>query len=130
VKEKRPFIITIIADIYILVSFLLVLSLFTFINRYGFYIYSIPYYLDIPVFYKNLLILLNAIILFIISLGYLKLKVWGYWAMICYNLFYLAGWIISYQQNMQKFFPQNIISLIIGLIFIFPTIKYFKKVKK
>lgn len=125
-KKKRPYIITVIGDLYIFGAFLLILSIFPFLGQSGIVVYSLAYFLKVPILLKNLLIIINAIILLIISYGYLKLKLWGYWSMICFYIFSLAGWIISYQQNKQQFFTQNIIMIIIGIIFTLPTIKDFK----
>lgn len=47
--------------------------------------------------------------------------------MVSINLYSLVGGIISYKQNDQQFFSQNAIAIIICLIFILPTIKYFDK---
>ncbi|MGY0371972.1 hypothetical protein [Clostridium sp. JNZ J1-5] len=126
--EKRPFIITFIGDGCILGASFLVLSLFPkFSERFGIYFESLPNYLKIPGLSENIMRALIAIILLIISYGYLKLKKWGYWLMVSINLFSLAIWIISYQQNKAHFITRNPISIIIVLLFILPTIKYFSK---
>jgi hypothetical protein len=127
VKGKRPNIITLIGDVNVFCAFLLILSLFSFFKRFGIKFYSLPMYVDIPITFKHILIVLYAIILLTISYGYLRLKTWGYWALICYYIVSIVGWIISYQYYKQHFFPQAIIMLIIALIFTLPTIRYYKK---
>jgi hypothetical protein len=68
---------------------------------------------------------LPPIILLIISYGYLKLKIWGYWLMIINSIFFLVVYIAFYQQSGQPFYCQNAIIAFIELVFIVPTRKYF-----
>ena len=108
-SKDRPFIITFIGDGCILSAFLSILSLFTGIE-------PLPNYLNIPLS-NYILQILIAIIFLTVSFGYLRIKRWGYWLMLSVNLYFLAGWAISYKQ-----IP---LGPIIGLIFMLPTIKYF-----
>lgn len=125
---KRPFIITFIGDMCILGAIFFLLSLFPkFAERFGVYFHSLPNYLKIPGLSENIMRVLIAIILLIISYGFLKLKKWGYWLMVSINLFSLVSWFISYYENKPYFVSRNPISTIIALIFIVPTIKYFDK---
>lgn len=125
--KKRPIIITLIGDAHILSAFLLILSLLPVLKLYGINVYSLPDFFKVPIYIKNILILIEAILILFISYSFLKLRIWGYWLMISYNIFILFGWIITYQQYKQHFFPLNIIMIIIGLIYTVPTYKYFKK---
>lgn len=109
-SKDRPFIITFIGDGCILSALLSILALFTEVE-------PLPNYLNIPL--SNYIVqILIAIIFLIVSYGYLRIKRWSYWLILSVNLYFLVGWIISYKQ-----IP---ILIIIGLIFILPTIKYFR----
>ncbi len=128
-NAKRPFIITLIGDLYIFTAILTILSLFSFSRQLGLMVYSMPYYFDFPILLKNVLIILYAIIQLIISYGFLKLKSWGYWSAICYNILSLVGWIVLIKQNKPPISPQNLLTIIIGMIFTIPTIRYFNRIK-
>ena len=112
-SKDRPFIITLIGDGCILSAILSILSLFKEFTE----IEPLPNYLNIPLS-NYILQILIAIIFLIVSYGYLRIKRWGYWLILGINLYFLVGWIISYKQ-----IP---ILIIIELIFILPTIKYFR----
>lgn len=127
-SEKRPFIITFIGDGCVLSAFLLILSLFSnFTERIGIYSAPLPTFLKVPFISEVIMKVLISMSLLIISYGYFRLKIWGYWLMVSINVYFLVGWIISLQQSDQQSFYQNPIATMIGLIFILPTIKYFGK---
>lgn len=128
-RENRPLIITFIGDGCVFSAFLLILSLFPNITeRIGIYSPPLPTFLKIPFLSEVIMEVIISLILLIISYGYLRLKRWGYWLMVSFNVYFLVGCIISFQQSGQQSFYQNPIAIIIGLIFILPTIKYFDKV--
>lgn len=128
-RENRPFIITFIGDACVLSASLLILSLFPNITeRIGIYYSPLPTFLKVPFLSEVIMKVIISLILLIISYGYLSLKRWGYWLMVSFNVYFLVGSIISFQQSGQQSFYQNPIGIIIGLIFILPTIKYFDKV--
>lgn len=127
-SEKRPFIITFIGDGCVFSAFLLILSLFpNFTERIGIYSAPLPTFFKVPFLSEGIMKVLISMILLIISYGYFRLKRWGYWLMVGINVYFLIGWIISLQQSEQQSFYQNPIAIIMGLIFILPTIKYFGK---
>lgn len=128
-SEKRPYIVTFIADWCIISAFLrLLLALFPkLIEQIGVYSAPLPNYLKIPVLSEDIMKVLISIIFLIAAFGFLRLKRWGYWLMVSINIYLLAGWAISYQQNKLQSAYTNPISVIIGLIFIIPTIKYFSR---
>ncbi len=128
-RENRPFIITFIGDACVLSASLLILSFFPNITgRIGIYYSPLPTFLKVPFLSEVIMKVIISLILLIISYGYLSLKRWGYWLMVSFNVYFLVGSIISFQQSGQQSFYQNPIGIIIGLIFILPTIKYFDKV--
>lgn len=128
-RENRPFIITFIGDACVLSASLLILSLFPNITEgIGIYYSPLPTFLKVPFLSEVIMKVIISLILLIISYGYLSLKRWGYWLMVSFNVYFLVGSIISFQQSGQQSFYQNPIGIIIGLIFILPTIKYFDKV--
>lgn len=122
-SENRPFIITFIGDLNFLGALLsIMVFLFpSFFEEFG--LYNIP----VSNFSEYIMKILPAIILLISSYGYLKLKKWGYWLMVMYNMFFLILNIISIIQNKQLLASHNIITIFIQLIFILPTRKYFSK---
>ena len=121
-SKERPGIVTFIGYICILSAFLSILSLFPkFLKQFGFHVAVIP----LPIFSDGIMQLLPPIILLIISYGYLKLKIWGYWLMIINSIFFLVIYIVFYQQSGQLFHCQNAIITFIELVFIVPTRRYF-----
>lgn len=107
---------------YILSAILLAISLFSnFIKPFG------AYSGLLPSLSEGIMRALTSIILLIISYGYLKLKSWGYWLMITGNIAFLVIPIVSSQLSKQQFPYVGIIMVIINLIFILPTKKYFDK---
>lgn len=124
-SEKRPFIITFIGDVSIFSAFLVILSLFPkFLGRFGIYFQALDYYWNVSDLTKNVMTVLIATILFTVAYGYLRLKRWGYWLMICINLLPLLGWLISWGQNKHSVFLNPIMTFI-TLAFVLPTAKYF-----
>jgi len=123
-SQKRPYIITLLGDYNSLGAILLILSFFPFMKLLGIYV-IIPGYLNIPYIPAEITKVLLAIIIIIISYGYLKLKKWGYWLIIGENLLHIVGWFITYQNIKQPYFVSSPITSFIELIFIVPTIKYF-----
>ena len=128
-SEKRPFIVTFIADGCIISAFILLLiALFPkLVERIGVYSAPLPNYLKIPFLSEDIMKVLISIIFLITAFGFLRLKRWSYWLMVSINIYLLAGWAISYHQSKLQSAYINPISVIIGLIFIIPTIKYFSK---
>jgi uncharacterized membrane protein (DUF2068 family) len=119
-NKNRPFIITFIGDINVLIALVSIALLFpSFLEHLGFSI------IPLPIFLYGIMHLLLPIILLIASYGFLKLKRWGYWLMIIYDIFFLIVYIIWYLQNKQLFLFTNFMMTFIELIFILPTKKYF-----
>ncbi|MCX7904667.1 MAG: hypothetical protein N2486_09150 [Caloramator sp.] len=116
-SKNRPFIITFIGIISILAALLSLAAIFPWLME-GLNITVLP----LPIFMNNITSVLLSIILLIASYGFLKLKRWGYWLMITYNIFLLA-YIFFY--NKHLLISMNVIMTIIELIFILPTKKYF-----
>lgn len=121
---KRPVLVSFIGDLNFLNVFLLIASFFPkpkFAEQYGFYFSPTPNFLE------GIIKILMVISLLIISYGFLKLKRWGYWLMIAYNLFFLVlSMIFLLKQNRQSYTPGYITSLL-GLIITFPSKRYFIK---
>lgn len=119
-NEKRPYIVTFIGDISLLVASLsIVIALFPYFSaKFGFQL------IPIPIFSEGITSILLPTIFLIASCGFLRLKKWGYWLMVLYNVFFLVVNIIWCFQNKQ---PTGYIFTIIELIFIIPTRNYFYK---
>ncbi|WMJ81532.1 hypothetical protein RBU49_04590 [Clostridium sp. MB40-C1] len=121
-NKKRSLIITFIGDINFLIALLSIASLFPgFLERFGFSI------IQLPVFSHIIMRAIMSIILLIASYGFLKLKTWGYWLMVTYNMFFLVVFIISSPLNKYLIISTNVTMTFIELIFILPTKKYFYK---
>ncbi|GCD12806.1 hypothetical protein [Clostridium tagluense] len=120
-SEKRPILITYVGDLNFLSAFLLIISLFPkFTERFG--IYSIP----TPTFLDGIIKVLMVMILLIISYGFLRLKRWGFWLMITYDVFFLILPIIFLlKHNGQSIYAQGLIPSALGLIITLPTKRYF-----
>ncbi|MBZ9633616.1 hypothetical protein [Clostridium sp. FP1] len=99
----------------------LIISLFPkFTERFG--IYSIP----TPTFLDGIIKVLMVIILLIISYGFLRLKRWGFWLMITYDVFFLIlPIILLLKHNGESIYAQGLISSALGLIITLPTKQYF-----
>ena len=80
-----------------------------------------------PSFSVGIMQVLLPIILLIASYGFLRLKIWGYWLMVIYSMFFLIVFIIGLIQNEPLFASQNFIGTFITLIFLLPTKRYFNK---
>jgi len=68
------------------------------------------------------------IILFIISYGFSKLKRWGYYLMLTYNLFFLAlGIILVIVRNNYSFYTPGYIPSLLGFLLTLRAKRYFPK---
>jgi len=121
-KEKRPILVTFIADLNFLNVFLLIVSFFPkFTNRFGIITPA-------PTFYSVTIKVLVILILLTISYGLLRLKKWGYCLMITYNMFFLiVSMIFLLKLTEQSFYNPGFIVSIIGLTLTFPAKRYFYK---
>ena len=123
-KERRPLGITLIGYFYIFGAIVLLASLFSndksqfgFALRFGF-----------PNAPENIMKVAIAILSFIISYGYLKLKKWGYWLMIVYTLYFLVvSSFLAHQYKSQPFYG-NVIWSIMVLVYSLSKRKYFVNV--
>jgi hypothetical protein len=124
-RVKRPVLVTFIGDLNIFNIFLLIASFLPkpkFTEQFGIYFSPTPTFLD------GIIRILMVISLLIISYGFLKLKRWGYWLMIAYNLFFLiVSMAFLLKQNGQSYNTPGYITSLIGLIITFPSKRYFIK---
>lgn len=125
-SKNRAYIVTFIGDVHILGAFLVLVSLLPFGGHLGIQVIT-PNYLKLPGIPEEIIRGLLAVFLFVVALGYLRLKRWGYWLMVGMNLFSLIQWIISFVQKKHQFYPLGLYQILIGIIFVVPTIKYFYK---
>jgi hypothetical protein len=125
--KNRPLIITFLGDLSILSVLLIVIPIFT--EHYGYFMSPLPYLSGIT---SIVLPISLSILVLIASIGFLRLKKWGYWLLVSYNTFFLIMyiiwciqvWSISIQNEMVALY-MCIITRVILLIFIVPTINYF-----
>ena len=88
-KGKRPVLVSYIVDLNFLSVLLLIISLFPkFTKQFGIITAT-------STFYNVTIKILVILILLTISYGLLRLKRWGYWLMITYNMFFLVVSIFS-----------------------------------
>lgn len=124
-KVQRPVLVTFIGDLNLLGAFLIIVSLLPitkFIEQFGVFVISISNFLD------STIRILNIIGLLTISYGYFRLKIWGYLAMISYNLFFLVlSMIFMLTQIKSPYNMQGFIQSLLGLIIAFPSKRYFIK---
>ncbi|MBP1754976.1 MAG: hypothetical protein H6Q59_1374 [Firmicutes bacterium] len=126
-RDKRPVLVTFIVDLNILNCFLLFISFFPeFIERFGITVIS-----STPLLSRDITKVLMIIILVIISYGLLKMKKWGYWSMVAYNMFFLivAMLVILCHWKVEQFNP-SLGAPIMGLYINLSAKRYFMKEKK
>lgn len=121
-KEKRPILVSYIVDLNFLNGILLILSLFPKLTKQFGIITPTPTFFNVTIKVFVILILL------IISYGLLRLKRWGYWLMITYNMFFLVVSIIfSLGLTGQSVYNPSYIGPILGLILTFSAKRYYIK---
>ena len=124
-KVQRPILVTFIGDLNLIGAFLMIVSFFPtakFIEQFGILVIPISNFLD------GTIRILSFISLLTISYGYFRLKRWGYWAMITYNLFFLVvSMIFILTQIKNSYNTQGFIQSLLGLIITFPSKRYFIK---
>jgi len=126
-KVNRPVLVTFILDLNFLNVFLLIESFFSkprFFEQFGFYFYPTPS------FSEGIIKILMVISLLTISYGLFKLKKWGYFLMITYNLLFLVlSMFFMLKQLGQLYHMPGFITSILGLMITFPSKRYFIKEK-
>lgn len=124
-RVKRPLLVTFIGDLNLISIFFIVASFFPtpqFIEQYGFSFIPISNLLD------GVIRILSVISLLVISYGFFKLKKYGYYLMISYNLFFLAlSMFCMVTRNQQLNLGSEFIPSLIALIITFPSKRYFIK---
>ncbi len=121
-NEKRPTIITVIGDLFILAAmFSIGATIFpNYFEKLGFHM------IQLYIYSNRVLNIFLSIILIIVSAGFLGLKKWGYWLMIIYNIFFLIVNVIWCLQNKRVPFSFSILFIPIILINIISNKKYFR----
>ncbi|MDS0527422.1 hypothetical protein NNC19_17165 [Clostridium sp. SHJSY1] len=124
-RVKRPILVTFIGDLLLINAILLFFSSFPtpkFIEEFG------VYFFPLNNAYDYILRILNIIIFLAIAYGFFKLKKWGYYLMISYNLFLLVISILSLIEFIKipgNFQGSQFISSLIWLILTYPSKRYF-----
>jgi hypothetical protein len=116
--KSRPLIITFLGDLSVLSALLSIIPIFT--KKYGYFTSPLPYFPEI-------ISIVLSILLLIASIGFLRLKKWGYWLLVSYNAFFFIIYIIWSIQNEKATLFTYLMTKVISLIFIIPTINYFYK---
>ncbi len=85
-SEKRPIIITVIGDLFILAAmFSIGATIFPgYFGKLGFHVNSMPIYSS------SIMNILLSLVLITAAVGLLFLKKWGFWLMIIYNIFFMS----------------------------------------
>ncbi|EPR14274.1 hypothetical protein [Ruminiclostridium papyrosolvens] len=120
-NEKRPIIITIIADLIILAAmFSIGATIFPgYFEKLGFHMNSMP------IFSNSVMNILLSLVLTTAAVGLLLLKKWGYRLMIIYNIFFMLINVIWCLQNGKVPLNSGIIFSFIILADIIPYRKCF-----
>lgn len=124
-KSKRPLLVTFIGDLLFITAFFGLLSFLptpSFLEQFGFS------FIPIHNFYDFIIRLLEVIILFTISYGFFKVKRWGYYSMICYNLFLLSLSIlltVTHTKISEGSLAYNFIPSLLLLFLTYPSKRYF-----
>ena len=115
-RKKRPLGITFIGYLYIFSAISGILLMIINPTKK----IEAPLRFGVSIISGNVQMLIIAIISLIINYGYLKLKKWGYWAMIIYIICYLVV-----VKSTLYFFIVNMIVSIILLVYTFTKQDYF-----
>ncbi|SHO51793.1 hypothetical protein SAMN02745217_03341 [Anaerocolumna xylanovorans DSM 12503] len=121
-KKNRPVLVQYIADLNFLNAFLLIVSLFpNFTKRFGVITPE-------PTLFNVSYRIFATLILITISYGLLRLKKWGYWLMIAYNMFFLSmSVILLFKLTKQSIYSPGFIISILGLSLTLSAKRYFMK---
>ncbi|MCB2312751.1 hypothetical protein LGL55_15870 [Clostridium tagluense] len=115
-RKKRPLGIKLLGCLYILLSISIIVMIFTNPAKK----FETSFKFGVSIISGNVQILIFAIISLIISYGYLKLKKWGYWAMIIYTICFLV--VSNFTLSLLI---ANMIGSIIILAYTFSNRNYF-----
>ena len=115
-RKKRPLGIKLLGCLYILSAISIIVMIITNPTKK----FETSFRFGVSIISGNVQILIFAIISLIISYGYLKLKKWGYWAMIIYTICFL---VVS--NFTLSFLIANMIGSIIILAYTFSKRNYF-----
>ena len=121
-KNRRPVLVSFIADLNIFSCLLLLVTFFPgFVKRLGILVPT-------PDIFDAVRKVVMIIILSITTFGLLKLRKWGYWLMVAYHMIFLVISILLVLRIIrQEHFYQNLVPSIIGLYLIFSAKRYFIK---
>lgn len=126
-KEKRPMLVTFIADLTLFYAFLFILAvlpihkIFEKVNIY---------FSPMSGFIDWVITILNIIILLTIAYGYYKIKGWAYYLLLSYNLFFLTTSIIfMLTQTKPQYSMPGFTECFLGLMLTYPSKRYFIKQK-
>jgi hypothetical protein len=125
-RVKNPTLVTVIGDLNILSVFFIIASFFPtpkFIEQFGFS------FIPIHSISEGIIRILKVVSLLIITYGFLRLRKWGYWLMITYNLFFLVVSIVSILSH-NKQFASFFIPSLLALNITFPSKRYFIEEKQ
>jgi hypothetical protein len=124
-RVKRPLLVTFIGDLNLISIFFITASFCPtphFIEKFGFSFIPISNLLD------GAIRILSVISLVVISYGFFKLKKYGYYLMIYYNLFFLAlSMYCMVTNDKQLNLGSEFIPSLIALIITYPSKRYFIK---
>lgn len=124
-KLKRLILVTFIADMNLINTFFVISSFFPTpkcIEQFGFSSIPISNILD------GVIRILSVISLLVISYGFFKLKKYGYYLMIYYNMFFLAlSMYCMVTNDKQLNLGAEFIPSLIALIITYPSKRYFIK---
>lgn len=127
-KEKRPMLLTFIADLTLFYAFLFLLAVLPthkLFEKFGIEFRPMSGFIDL------LIPILIILILLTISYGYYKIKSWAYYLLLTYNLFFFTTSIIFIlTKTTPQYSMPGIIESFLGLMLTYPSKRYFIKDRK
>jgi hypothetical protein len=118
-KQERPLLVTYITDLNILNIVLLIVSLFPKLTkRFGIITVS-------PTISNVIPRVAMILVLLVVTYGLLRLKRWGFWLMLGYNMFFLIISVVSLMKGNYNI--PNFIIPILGLSLTYSAKQYFIK---
>ena len=117
-KKNRPLIISFIGYLSVLGALISFIPIFS--KNYGYFTSPLPYFPEI-------ISMALSVLLLIASIGFLRLKMWGYWLLVFYNSFFIIIYIIWSIQERQTALFYYFMAKFVPLVFIVPLFCYLKK---
>lgn len=122
--NKRPLIITFFGTINLLTAFFSLLL--TIGSIFPGFLESVHITkMQLPFFDNNIICIFLYVFQVVVAIGLLKLKGWGYWLTMSYQIFFIVIFIFGYIENKTPFLFTSVALPFFEVLFILPTKGYF-----